>query len=65
MSTESDNRPQFVDLLTNILGREGGLTKETYKRDIQKRHTKETYKRDIQKRHTKETLQALFCGFAH
>ena len=27
------------------------LEKETYKRDIKKRHIKETLKRDIQKRH--------------
>jgi len=30
-------------------------SKETFKRDIQKRHSKETFKRDIQKRHSKES----------
>ena len=32
-------------------------TKETYKRDLQKRPTKEAYQRDLQKRPTKETYK--------
>jgi len=30
------------------------VSKETHKRDLQKRPTKETYKKDLQKRPTKE-----------
>jgi hypothetical protein len=38
--------------------RQWKTTKETYKRDLQKRPTKEIYKRDLQKRFTKETTVA-------
>jgi len=33
------------------------LCKETFKRDLQKRHSKETFKRDLQKRPSKETFK--------